>query len=214
MKNLTSKVIAVLLFTSACFSATANIIVFENTPNDPTGQVFTTNANDDWDIGRGMQFSVSSTTIIDSFGVLQDLSLNNGISMNYEIFDITNNSVMQSGNTGVVGTNGLEFIDVFFSPVQFQIGNLYHMEFDFNGLSNQNFFHVEAGGFGGNPGYLAEDSFININSTAGGVTATDNFVIAKFRVNVVEDVEPVNTPAPLAILLLGALTLGVRKYLS
>lgn len=186
--------------------ASAALITFDNQPNDPTGMVFSTNSNDGWNDGRGMQFGLSTNTSIDSFGVLQDISLQSGISLAFEIFDVTNNVILRSGSSGVVGTNGLEFIDVFFAPLQLLAGNIYHMEFTFDGLSNQNFFHDERGALTYNDG-----PFINIDSTIDGPGSVSNFVLAQFRTNTSTGQTPIPEPGILALIIVGLLGLRVSR---
>lgn len=193
MKLISKFVVAITLVTLANVSFAS--IIFSNTPNDPTGQVFSTNSNDGWDNGRGMLFNMISDVNITSFGVLQNFGQQNSVNMNYEIFDVTNNSVVRSGSTGVVSTNGLEFIDVMFADLLLLAGNTYHMEFTFNGSSLQNFFHNE-----GSTVNYTEGAFANINGTVGGPNGTRNSVVAQFRVN--GAVTEASAPATVALFIL------------
>ncbi len=183
--------------------ASATLITFDSHPNDPTGLVYTTDSNDGWNTGRGLQFGLSEDVMIDSFGVLQDFSLQAGVSMDYEVYDVTNNSVLRSGSTGLVGTTGLEFIDVSFAALQLFAGNIYHMEFSFSAVSNQNFYHDERGALTHNQG-----PFINIDSTSGGPNATSNYVLAQFRTNIVSQQTAIPEPGILALFV--AALFGVR----
>lgn len=55
-------------------------------PNDPIGQVATTNRNDGWSIGRGIGLTVSSDQTINSVGLFQDLT---NIALSFSIHEIS-----------------------------------------------------------------------------------------------------------------------------
>jgi len=164
-------------------------IVFSNTPADPVGSVFTTDSNDGWALGRGMRFEMNADYSIHSFGVLVDVT---DRELSYEILDVVSDTILRSGSLGSVSTSGLEFVDVAFAPLLLNSGQTYHMEFTYEGTSNQNFFHDEVD-FG--PNYT-EGPFSNIDGTAGGPGAIQNGVLARFRVNAL----PIPEPSTLALL--------------
>ncbi|MFT5485621.1 MAG: hypothetical protein ACI9JL_002176 [Paracoccaceae bacterium] len=187
--------------------------VFSNVPYDPdsifnpavdaNGILLSHNSNNGWDGGRGMQFTMNANQSITSFGVLQDVTRK---TLNFEIFDITNSAVLASGSTGNISTSGLEFIDVFFGQIDLLAGNAYHMEFDFTGNSNLNYFYWE----GQSPNYT-EGAFSDINGTLGGPGGTSNTILPQFRVNTSESTA-IPEPAGLAVLGFGLAGLGfVRR---
>ncbi len=189
-------------------------IVFSNAPYDPdsifnpavdaNGIVTYPNANDGWDHGRGMRFTMNADQSITSFGVLQDVTRK---TLNFEILDITNSAVLASGSTGNISTSGLEFIDVFFDQIDLLAGNTYHMEFDFIGISNLNYFHWE----GQSPNYT-EGAFGNIDGTLGGPAGTSNAILPQFRVNASASAA-IAEPAALAVLGFGLAGLGFARRL-
>jgi hypothetical protein len=182
-------------------------IVFSNVPLpaegifnpavNAEGILISPNSNNGWADGRGMQFVMNADQSITSFGVLQDVT--NKV-LNFEIFDVTNNAVLASGSTGNVSTAGLEFVDVFFGQIDLLMGNTYHMEFDFAGISNLNYFHWE----GQRPNYT-EGAFGDIDGTLGGPGGTSNMILPQFRVNASI---AIGEPGTLALFGLGLVGIG------
>ncbi len=176
-------------------------------PNDQTGQVFTTNRNDGWSLGRGLVFSATQNVLIDSVGLYHDLS---GNTLNFQIAQVNSTSglvtsgqtILRSGSSSVT-TNGLEWIDFSVAPLLLTVGNNYHINFSFQGNGNQNFFYNN-----GNVAW-AQDGLALLDGTTGGDTS--NFVVAAFRVNAVQEVPE---PASIAMWGLGAIGLTcVRRRL-
>lgn len=208
LRLITSAVVLVC-FAVATAPATsiAAPIVFSNAPLpaegifhpsvNAEGILLVHNVNNGWDSGRGMQFVMNANQSITSFGVLQDVT--NKI-LNFEIFDVTNDAVLASGSTGNVSTAGLQFIDVFFGEIALLAGNTYHMEFDFTGNSNLNYFHWE----GQRPNYT-EGAFSNIDGTLGGPGGTSNSILPQFRVNASADTA---LPEPGTLALFGLSLVG------
>jgi hypothetical protein len=185
---------------------------FSNVPYDPdsifnpnvdaNGISISPNINNGWDQGRGMRFTMNADQSMTSFGVLQDVTRK---TLNFEIFDVTNSAVLASGSTGNISTSGLEFIDVFFGQIDLLAGNTYHMEFDFTGISNLNYFHWE----GQTPNYT-EGAFGDIDGTLGGPDGMSNAALAQFRVNASASTA-IPEPAAYAVLGFGLAGLGFAR---
>ena len=135
MKSIYRTLFAALTL-AVCASASAVTFV---PPNDPVGQVWTTNSNDGWNSGRGITFDVSSATSLTSVGVYQDLT---NVNLTWSLSDFNTSTVFASGG-GVASTQGLEWID-FATSVNLSFGTLYHLQFFFSGNSAQNFFYNNA----------------------------------------------------------------------
>lgn len=166
--------IAVLLL----FTGSVNAAVIEFVPpNDPVGRVFTTNANDAWDEGRGVVFQATVDGTITSIGVYHDLT---GIDLAYKLSQTTSASgdiesgetILASGNA-VVTTNGLEWIDFPIADIPYSAGDIYHIEFTFSGDGNQNFFYDN------NNVTFSQGDFDVIDGTQNG--NTDNTVMPAIR---------------------------------
>jgi hypothetical protein len=184
-------------------------------PNDPTGAVLTTNANDAWSTGRGVVFQATVTQTISSVSLYQDLT---GITVNYEIDQTTSASgaigtgkaVLRSG-TGTFTTSGLQFITFTFAPLQLIAGNFYQVRFDFVGNSNQNFF------YNNNNVVFSEPGFALIDGTSGDDTA--NSVMPRVELNAgipLGAIIPTLSPlllAVLSLLLAGAAAFALRRRL-
>lgn len=151
------------------FAGSVNAAVIEFVPpNDPDGRVFTTNSNDGWFDGRGVVFQATEDGTISSIGVFHDLT---GETLSYTLSQVTSavgdietgETILASGST-VVNTNGLEWIDFPIANVPYTAGNFYHIEFDFPGAANQNFFYDN------DDVSFTQDSFEVIDGTSGGDT--------------------------------------------
>ena len=176
-------------------------------PNDSQGRVFTTNSNDAYSGGRGIVFQMAQDFELNSVGIFQDLT---GIDLSFEVAEVisltgnvsaSGENILASGSRNVT-TDGLEFIDFSFNSLLLEAGSIYHIDFSFNGISNQNFFHNNAN--------VAFDQgvFLSLEGTAG--NNTGNSVVASFRLNGEANVNTVPEPSTYLAFLLGALLLGVR----
>ncbi len=166
MKSIYSTLLSALTL-AVCTTASAVTFV---PPNDPVGQVWTTNTNDGWGQGRGITFNVSSATSLTSVGVYQDLTNTN---LTWTLSDFNTSNVFASGGS-VASTQGLEWID-FATSVNLSFGTLYHLQFFFSGNSNQNFFY-------NNQNVAWSQSVFNmLEGTQAGWAG--NFVVGAFRVN-------------------------------
>lgn len=171
-------------------------------PNDQTGEVYTSNANDGWNEGRGIGLQVSSNQTISSVGVLQNLSnqaLNYGV---YEISSPTNGfnklQTLRSGGS-TVSTVGLDWVDYGFASLTLETGKNYLIEFQFDGNSNENFFYNN-----GNQAWTQ-----GAYSSLDGTMSNDfgNFVVGAFRIESANTGN--NVPEPGALGLVGAGLLGL-----
>lgn len=182
-----------LLAMQAATSSHAQTITFIP-PNDMTGAVFSTNMNDIYNAGRGLVLHSNADKMIDSVGIMQDLT---GITLNYSVAQIftstgqvtTGQNILRSGSA-VENTAGLQFIDFAFAPLMLITGNDYHIEFKFNGNSNQNFF------YNNNNVVWAQNLFTALDGTQGGNTA--NSVVPAIRLHQ----GPSSVPEPGSIALL------------
>ena len=172
-------------------------------PSDPDGEVFTTNSNDGYDDGRGVVFAPTSDFSLFSVGIFQDLT---GIDLSYSISVAPNSTgfvgggpVISSGSLTAT-TDGLEWIDFSFAPLELSANTFYHLEFQFDGESNQNFFFDQRGA---EP--YDQPGFVGIDGTSNG--STNNFVIPFIRLNG-GGMAAVPEPATWAMMLLGFFALG------
>ena len=148
-------------------------------PNDPVGHVFTTNSNDGWAVSRGVVFQATSSQLITSVGLLQDLT---GVTVNYEIDQTTSasgnigpgKSILRSGSSTFT-TSGLQFVTFPITPLVLTAGNFYQIRFQFSGNSNQNFFYDNANVVFSQPG------FAQIDGTEG--DDTGNSVMPSIEIN-------------------------------
>lgn len=149
----------------------ANAITFVP-PNDPVGQVFSSNANDGYTNGRGILFQVTSGETITSVGLYHDLT---GIPLSF-VLEQVGGGVLRSGGSTVT-TSGLDWIDYAVTPVTLVPGLTYHLNFSHSGLGNQNFFYNNQN-VPWNQG-----SYVFLEGTQGGANGGGNFVVAAFRIN-------------------------------
>lgn len=187
-------------------------------PNDPTGAVVTTNANDGWSGSRGIVFQATTTQTINSISLYQDLT---GIPVNFEIDQTTSatgnigtgKTVLRSGS-GTFTTSGLQFITFSFAPLQLIAGNFYQVRFDFTGNSNQNFF------YNNNNVVFSQPGFSQIDGTQGDDTSNSlmpNIQLGPVSPPVAQGATiPTLSPlllAALSLLLAGASAFALRRRL-
>jgi hypothetical protein len=204
-------VAAIAVICSAASVAQTAIIFVP--PNDPTGHVFTTNANDLWSGSRGVVFQATTTQTITGVGLYQDLT---GITVNMEIDQTTGASgnigagktILRSGSNTFT-TTGLQFITFPIAPLTLVAGNFYQVRFDFVGNSNQNFFYNN-----GNVAF-SQGGFTVIDGTQADDTA--NFVMPRIELLAAAAV-PTQVPslsdamlAALALMLAGASFAALRR---
>jgi hypothetical protein len=155
-------------------------------PTDPTGLVYTSNTNDAYSSGRGMVFEALASMTITSVGIYQDLT---GIGLNFNVAEVlvldgdvrTGQTILRSGSRTVT-TSGLEFVDFGFSPLTLSSGGYYHIEFAFDGNSNQNFFYSNLNPVPGPDVRFTVGNFGSLDGTQDG--STDNYVMPAVHVEV------------------------------
>jgi hypothetical protein len=194
-------------FTNLCYSTDGVITEFVP-PNDLVGMVFTTNSNDVYVDGRGIVFEAMSNVTISSVGLFQDLTAETvGFTLS-EVLVVNGNvelgqTILATGSQSFT-TTGLEWLDFSFAPIMLTAGSFYHIDFEFQGLSNQNFFYNN-----GNVPWTQAD-FRLLEGTQSGFT--DNFVVPAIRVScpVVATTEiPTMGEWGLMILFLGFMIVGI-----
>lgn len=173
-------------------------------PNDTTGAVSSTNANDGYSGGRGIVFTMTANETINSVGIFQNLT---NINVIYQVARVT--SVSGGGaltltaplRTGFanVTTSGLQFVDFGFANLSLLTGLTYQINFVFAGNSNQNFFYNNANVAWTQGNFSGLDGTQNNNKT--------NEVVPAIRVNSL-NAPPVATGVPLPPTALAA-ALGV-----
>lgn len=187
---------------------------------DPNGRVYSTNENDGWFDGRGLVFTALRPVVLSSVGLVHDLT---GLDLAYQVAaverttgDVTEGQTIVRAGARTITTSGLELIPFAFEPLQLVAGNSYHIQFSFNGLGNQNFFHNNCASFqadepntciGGQVRYSV-GPFTNVDGTAGGQTR--NFVQPEVMVEVAE-VAPVPEPATIVLFATGLALAGSRR---
>jgi hypothetical protein len=200
--RLASFALAILALWALASGARAQITFVP--PNDPTGAVLTTNANDAWVTSRGIVFQATTTQTINSISLYQDLT---GITVNYEIDQTlsatgtigTGKTILRSGS-GTFATSGLQFITFSIAPLALVAGNFYQVRFDFAGNSNQNFF------YNNNNVVFSQPGFSQIDGTAG--DDTSNSVMPRIQLGAASPPVALNATIPtLSPLLLAALSL-------
>jgi len=151
-------------------------------PNDPIGEVFSTNTNDGYSLGHGIVFEMLSDKSINSAGIYHDLT---DVDMFFEIAetittsgDVTPGQTVLRSGSQTVTTSGLQWIDFSFAPLALEMGKSYQIEFTFSGSGNQNFFYNNENVT------FTQDEFDMIDGTQAGNTG--NFVMPAIRVMVPE----------------------------
>ncbi len=177
-------------------------------PLDPgTGAIlFTTNANDGYNPGRGMWFQANNSFTVDGAGFFNQFGGNESFTETLWLADSTGNA-LHGTNLGSFTTNaaaGTQYDDgLFGSSINIVAGNFYYLEVTSNSSFAGNYFYnwngsptvnlglvtVLDGGLGGDPGALG------------------NTVAPVLRLNV----NTVPEPASMAALGLGALALIRRR---
>lgn len=178
-------------------------------PSDTTGQVFSTNANDGYSSGRGVVFSPTSSFLLSSVGLYQDLTnvnLSFTLSLATASTGQVNGGTVLAGGNQTVTTSGLQFVDFSFAPILLNAGTFYFLDFSFTGSSNQNFFFNQSGA---QP--YSQAGFTGIDGTLGGNTG--NFVLARIQLNPLEQTTPLPEPATWNMMMLGFGAAGISLRL-
>lgn len=181
-------------------------------PPNNNGQVFSSNSNDAWSAGRGIGLQVSSNQTISSVGLFQNLS---NQALNYGVYEISSPTqgfnklqTLRSGGS-TVSTVGLDWVDYGFASLTLETGTNYLIEFQFDGISNENFFYNN-----GNQAWT-QGAYNALDGTNG--NSFSNFVVAAFRLDGASASNNVpepagagnNVPEPNALGLVGAALLGL-----
>jgi hypothetical protein len=190
MKFLAAAATAVAML--ACTPALADTVTFIP-GNDGTGQVFSTNSNDGYAAGRGVMFRATANFLLSDVAIYQNLQ---GKQLTFSLINATAGGTLVWSGSQMVTTQGLEFIH-FAMPtaVTLNAGEMYYLDFAFEGPSLQNFFYNE----GETPSYSAA-GFDSINGTLDGDTG--NTVIPRIELNG-EPGGAIPEPASWALLIVG-----------
>ena len=160
--------------------------------SDGTGQVFSTNSNDGYAAGRGVMFRATANFLLSDVAIYQNLQ---GKQLTFSLINATAGGTLVWSGSQMVTTEGLEFIHFALpTPVTLNAGEMYYLDFAFEGPSLQNFYYNE----GVSPSYSAA-GFDSINGALDGDTG--NTVIPRIELNGEPGAIP--EPATWALLIVG-----------
>ena len=128
------RVVSVCVLVCGVVPASAAVLTFIP-PNDPTGTVYS-NTNDSFNYGRGIQFTMSADTTIDSIGT--NLYLKN-ILLSYAIREPLPGDYWWSWDTGTrtINNTSLQWIDFPITPLTLKKDHTYQIDFSFEGSAQR-----------------------------------------------------------------------------